>query len=821
MTYPLLRRRRVLSLLTGCSLLLAGADGLRAQAVAPGGTGTGPVNPTEGESPGSVEAGPDRVIVTDVPIEQSILPTTRPFTSAYGLDSNILDVPRNVTIISREQLDSITIQDVRDFSKLTSSSYTQSNFGAPANPSIRGLSADVFINGMREGLTNNGNGLPLNFNSVESVSILKGPAPVIYGASQLVGGFINLSSKRPYFDKFQGAVTDTVGEYDQYRWTLDFGGPIIKNKLAYRISYSGEESGSYYENGNKDTQAFYGALTWNPTDKLTIELNSEFFIADYTENFGLNRPTQDLINNNRYRTGFVGDVNGDGVVNANDVGSGFNFVTFGKDVTIDRSRRLLKEGDGSYGKSFNFQVIETYRASDNLTVVNNSFFNYVNRQTESSYYYSEILDDNFSVENRTEARVKFDIPIGGGKPLLTTKDGKDAKDAKSPAASEPFLIKNQINFGLDLRMQRVTAYNDFFNEPANVWDLSRSRTIIDYPDAQKLANGSAPVPGHPGRFFSPLNGDSGDSNGFVGGLFYQHDLTAGPFGLLFGGRGDLLYIDYHNPALGGAGDNTLHVLPNANVSPTYKILPWLTAYGTYNYSQSTRSGNGGGYVPSSGTQFSTGDLHQVSELFEAGLKASLLKDTLFLQTAVFNQSRTYGVQGGGSNDVSVNGVEFELNYQPTRNLYLTAAYTYLDATVNDVIPFSVNSYPVSALGAAGLTNTFGVISPYAKGDYKFPGLPPHLFNALATYKTDFGLGVTLGAVVTGPQNLNFDGSVKIPTQFTLDASVFYAWKNFEVRFSVLNCTDEENWSPPNPVYANDSVVADLPRRIEGTLKIRF
>ena len=80
----------------------------------------------------------DRVIVTDVPIEESVLPTTRPYTSAFGLDDNILDVPRNVTVISREQLDSIDISSVRDFDKLTSSSYTPSNFGAPSNPSIRG-----------------------------------------------------------------------------------------------------------------------------------------------------------------------------------------------------------------------------------------------------------------------------------------------------------------------------------------------------------------------------------------------------------------------------------------------------------------------------------------------------------------------------------------------------------------------------------------------------------------------------------------------------------------------------------------------------------
>ena len=60
--------------------------------------------------------------VKDVPIEQQILPTSRPFNSVFGTDDNIVDVPRNVTIISRQQLSDISISSVLDFSKLTSSS---------------------------------------------------------------------------------------------------------------------------------------------------------------------------------------------------------------------------------------------------------------------------------------------------------------------------------------------------------------------------------------------------------------------------------------------------------------------------------------------------------------------------------------------------------------------------------------------------------------------------------------------------------------------------------------------------------------------------
>src|SRR5258708_6890513 len=194
----------------------------------------------------------DKFSVSGVAPEQQILPTARPFNSVFGTDDNIIDVPRNVTIISRQQLSDINISSVLDFTKLTSSSYTTTNFGAPSNPSIRGQTADLFINGVRGRTTSNGNGLPLDFNSVESVNIVKGPATAVQGTSMYVGGFVDLITKRPYFDGFKGSVSVTVGSYSQKEWTIDVGGPVSK-QLAYRFSYSGTDSkGYWYDYYNKN-----------------------------------------------------------------------------------------------------------------------------------------------------------------------------------------------------------------------------------------------------------------------------------------------------------------------------------------------------------------------------------------------------------------------------------------------------------------------------------------------------------------------------------------------------------------------------------------
>ncbi len=825
------------------ALLLHGLTStLSAQRVSPGGTGTGPAGATAGTTVTTDENVSERVIVQDVPIEESILPTTRPYTAAFGLDDNILDVPRNVTIISREQLDSVDISSVRDFSKLTSSSFTTTNFGAPSNPSLRGTTADVLLNGQRRGLTSNGNGLPLDFNQVESVSILKGPPPAIYGASQYVGGFIDLVTKRPYFDKFQGSVSGTVGLYDQNRYTLDFGGPIIKDKLAGRISYSGEESGSFYENGNQSTQSVYGALTWMPNAKYRLELNASFFQADYVENFGVNRPTQALIDHGRYTTGFVIDQNGDGLRNNRDVNSGGNPIIPTGTIDLNRSRRLLAPGDGSFGREIEAQAIQTLALDDHFTLVNNLYFNYIKRDTRSSYYYSEVVDNDYVIDDRTELRGKFETTVGGGQarsPGPDAKDAqghrnaKDAKDAKQVADAIPgkgIRLIDSFNTGIDIRYQHTLAYDDYFNEPSNTWDLSAPRSDIAYVNFVA----DLPIPGHPDRLATPgvINGDTGDTNLVQGGVFLQNEFRFGPAALLTGGRGDFVYVHFADPVTfgGDIGDDTVTVIPDANISLTYDITPKITAYGTFNYSQYTHVGVGGGLTPGFGSQYNANDFHNESFLEEGGIKASLLKDTLFVNLAAFHQTRGFSGAGGAITPIDAKGIEIEGNWQPNKNFYLTAGYTLTEAFLYHQNPGFVSQLapldklPVNADGTITLdsggvyTNPDGTLK---LSNYRQPGLPEHLFNFLATYKFDFGLGASLGTVVTGPIHSDYTGNLRIPWQYTMDLTVFYTYKRYEARIAFLNVTDQDNWAPPNPVYGDGSILRDLPFRVEGSFKIRF
>jgi catecholate siderophore receptor len=736
-------------------------------------------------------------VTSGVSVEELVLPIARPFNSVFGTDDNIVDVPRNVTIISRQQLSDISIESVLDLSKLTSSAFTTTNFGAPSNASIRGQSADVFLNGVRAKITSNGNGLPIDFNSVESVNIVKGPATAVQGTSMYVGGFIDLVSKRPYFDKSRGSVSVTLGSYDTKRWTVDVGGPI-SDKVAYRFSYSGEDSTGYYTDGFKKTHSFYGALEFHPTPNYEIFLNSQFFVANYTENWGVNRVTQDLIDNGNYTTGINTNNNSAGnpsdAQNSVNVIGGGNTIAWGPTVKLNRHLRLLRPGNDSYGEEFNIQAIQTAKISSEFSIKNTSFFSHTKRDTLSTYYYTEIIDPSYFMENRTEFIFK--------------------------------LPKVVINTGLDLRYQRTKAYDDYFYEPANVWDLTKDHAFIDvYNSPNFHGNNGFPVPGWPGRFAQPgiWNGDTNDSKGTTVGPFVQSTWNINEkFSLVAGVRYDFFHAEVREPLAPWHPEDEIDVtLPNYNVSLVYKPTTTSSVYFTYNESKNTSGavGNGGGITGWNGA----GDaldkelFQQPSTLYELGTKYALAGNTVFLNFAVYDQKRTAkSTSSTVVQEYRYKGFEAEMNYQPNKHLYATLSYSFIDAESSAGFQYGLFN-GISEIPPGNLTNPTVPIGTVTK----VSGLPEHLFNGLISYTFDNGLSLTANTVVTGEMNNNTSGSLVIPTQYSFDASASYKYKDWDFRVQVLNVTDEENWSPPNAVYGNGSILALPGTQVQFSAKFSF
>lgn len=757
----------------------------------------------------------EEVEADDVPIEESILATTRPISSVYGSERSVLDTPRNVNIVSREQLDAISIRDVRDFSKLTSSSYTKTNFGAPTAPNLRGQEADLMINGVRRGHSTNGNGVPINFNSVESVNIVKGPAGAVFGNSNYVGGYVDLITKRAYFEE-GGSVEYTWGSYNAHTVAIDVNIPISET-LAARFSFEGKDWKGFWDRWYQESQAFYATVAWKPNDKYRADFMGEFYKGNYTENWGVNRVTQDLFDNGKY----IPNRPGEPANYADGPPGGFGNsipVDIDNPVDVDRSWKLSAPGDDSNATVLWLQAIQEYVSSDTLKFTNSTYFHYKDRDTWSSYHYSEWMKDNWSLDNRFQVEQKFEF-----------------------AEESEFTV----NYGLRFRYQDIWAVSNFYNEPVNFFDLTQdpSLNVIQEPafDIYYFIPGKGR-----GSFENWYVGETNlgfnnnyarDTQTMIAAPFVQTDFKINKqFSILAGVTAE--YIDHTEKIPDEVVASPIGVVPdgkfdsqdasnwmfNYNLSGVFKPTENTALYATWNVGESYLTETGGRVL------VDTVDDPGETLLYEVGFNGSFLENKLYIGSAVFYQEYTQFDPGANRpREVETFGFEIEFNYQPNRNFFATLGYSWLDSESTNT--FSADSYTADRADETGgdyISPTFE-IGPEGKF-YENPGVPEHLLNFLVQYKFDNGIGLQANLVAWGEMNSGYEGypitllgattptdggapgdpieanTARLDIQYEIDAKIFYEYKNWLFEFSAFNITEEENWDVNNSGYGNGSAV---------------
>jgi hypothetical protein len=821
-----------------------------AQQSAPSQTESGPVTTAGGRS-GVDVAG---VVVNGVPYRETVLPTRLKVNSTFGLNLSVMDTPRNTTLLSTTQLQTLNIDDPRAFSYLTSSSYTDSAFGTPNIPRIRGQYADVFYNGMRASFTDNGYGAPLNFDSIDNIAITKGPASVRDGPGPGVGGEVDLLTKRPSLDDFTTQVRVTLDTINNRRWMVDTGGPVIPGKLGLLISYSGEDSGSYFYGHYFHKEAVYAAVRWRPNDNYQLDFNTEINIEDYTENVGVNRVNQQLIDHGTYLQG-APDGNecfstftppcGPGIP----IGSPGNPyspvppiltetllttpVQLNPKITIDET-----PGTNARAVMFNAQAIQTLSLGENLTLENNTFFNYLNSDNQDFYYFADNSNGSWTIENRLDLTGNFTFHLGS------------------------WGIGNQFVTGIDARFQHVNYITDFSAEAVSVYDLTANPALWNYSGLyQQLYADAFPYQsvfgrtqyGVPSR--DPTNGENtGISDLWDVGYFFQDRMELSrQFSFLFGGRIDAIQDRTRDPFPCYAANFCDDSLPaqhttgvygdgDVNGSLVWRPQNWISTYLTVDWTQSLNPNGGVGGVNALGQVADSALLRGNSYLYEAGAKLNLLNNKLFIGAAVFDQKHGVptGQAGQKIDQANIRGVEIEGNFQPNRNLYVTASYSYIKVTLNSVPSFY--DWPAApGVNVDGAALIFASFLPGQKVDQ--PGQPQHVFNFLANYKFPIGIGLRFGAQVTGPISTTPSGYIDlansslvpasviadggyyqspvIPWQFTLNAAVYYEFKNYRITLSCYNFTNQRNWQPSPSIYGNDFLVQNDPRSFEVRLEAKF
>jgi len=186
--------------------------------------------------------------------------------SSFGFNKPILETPRSVSFISREQIDLYDLSSVTDLGRVVAGVYTPARYGIEGSIDIRGVPADSYLRGMKR-VVLQGNARSV-LAAMDVIEVVKGPPSPIYGLGK-IGGYTNFVPKsgragvQGYLPSDQGFFETIVGTYNRREFSGGVGGPIDfgEKKGGYYIYGLLSDSNGYYVETPYDTKMLQGATS--------------------------------------------------------------------------------------------------------------------------------------------------------------------------------------------------------------------------------------------------------------------------------------------------------------------------------------------------------------------------------------------------------------------------------------------------------------------------------------------------------------------------------------------------------------------------------
>ncbi|SFA73831.1 iron complex outermembrane recepter protein [Rhizobium sp. NFR07] len=194
--------------------------------------------------------------------------------SALKTDTPLVETPRSVAVVTREEIEQRGATDMIQATRY-SSGISTGGFGYDPRFDqiyIRGVATTIagdFRDGLRQPVMTYG-AFTTEIYTLDRVEVLKGPVSVMYGAAS-AAGIVNKISKLPLKDA-HNEVEFQYGTIGRKQAAFDFGGPIGEgDEMYYRIVGLARDGESNY-NIEDDRYLLQPSFTWEPTDdtKLTV-----------------------------------------------------------------------------------------------------------------------------------------------------------------------------------------------------------------------------------------------------------------------------------------------------------------------------------------------------------------------------------------------------------------------------------------------------------------------------------------------------------------------------------------------------------------------
>lgn len=182
----------------------------------------------EDQPPADAEKSGESIIVTGMRDKQT--------GSGTKTDTPLMETAQSITVIDNEELirrNALSINQALGYVAGVSPNQRGAMVTRYDQLILRGFAPGVFLDGMR--LIAGPYSTPqIDFNRVDHLDVVKGPASVLYGNST-PGGLVNLTSKMPEATSF-GRIEGQLGNYDSRRIAADINQPLnADGKLLARV----------------------------------------------------------------------------------------------------------------------------------------------------------------------------------------------------------------------------------------------------------------------------------------------------------------------------------------------------------------------------------------------------------------------------------------------------------------------------------------------------------------------------------------------------------------------------------------------------------
>ncbi|TVS16585.1 MAG: TonB-dependent receptor [Gammaproteobacteria bacterium] len=760
--------------------------------------------------------------------------------SVFGVSRSLVETPRAVSIVSETTIERYSIETIDDFVTTTPGTYGGSFFGVPGAISVRGRRGENYFRGFKR-ITNNGF-FPLPVGASSRVEIIRGPAPVLYGAGR-VGGLLNFYPKTVVSDRL--TADDGISGYIEYT-TGSYSKNLLAGQLNAPFLLGGRETGLSLYAEYEDSKSFYRGR--EPLQKLLqasfnhelpndwrMELGGMYFSSDgFNQTPGWNRLTQELIDSGTYITGrntFVQDLDGTGNLSRSDFDAAVG-TFFG----VSNITQYLEFFFGLPGGGAAFALddgVGTTRLSRRNVVLSAQDI----WESEGTLVYFDLIRD-FANDSTLKFQLFYDSQDADGS--LTTGFAAihemDVFEARLSYGQLFDLSDNasvEVHGALFHREYNSTLYENFLQGylVLDRLDLSRGASEFDIV-ATPFNNPNTPWE----AIF--------DSTWRTTAAALVTDFRVGDFGLLLNGRYDRYSassIDTGSFGFSNSLRNT-YFTGNDDDFSWSASLSWFSPFGVVPYvtfaeGSELRVNSNGGVSPG---PVRDEDLLADSDLAEVGIKFSLLDDTLFGALTWYRQTLSRTDAFGNKDQERSRGVEAEVSYVITDNWALTGAATMLNVRIQDPDPTNCASgsgrgeflnLPPRFFGIDGADGYGGIFAalnasciPELQGGYKRSTVPEDVFSLFVTYTSDptaYGtFGATFGATHVSSTS-TLIGDVRFPSHNLFRLALFAEFDRVSLIGTVDNVFDETYFRPVQGVFQNVAAIPGEGRIWRLKARVRF